>query len=57
MKAVVITIIITHLVLDVLWASAEVTPTQKEKGIKCKNNIIPNSFQLLLTPSIFYENI
>ena len=44
MKAVVITIIITHLVLDVLWASAEVTTTQKEKGMKCKNNIIPNSY-------------
>ena len=49
MKAVVITIIITHLVLDVLWASAEVTPTQKEKGMKCKNNIIPNSFQGILS--------
>ena len=49
MKAVVITIIIAHFVLDVLWASAEVTPTQKEKGMKCKNNIIPNSFQGILS--------
>ena len=44
MKAVVITIIMTYNVLDVLCASAEVTPTQKEKGVKCKITILPNSF-------------
>ena len=43
MKAVVITIIMTYYVLDVLYSSAEVTPTQKEKGIKYKNNIFVNS--------------
>ena len=37
MKAVVITIIMTYYVLDVLYSSAEVTPTQNEKGIKYKN--------------------
>ena len=44
MKAVVITIIMTYYVLDVLYSSAEVTPTQKEKGIKYENNNFVNSY-------------
>ena len=39
MKAVVITIIMTYYVLDVLYSSAEVTPTQNEKGIKYKTRM------------------
>ena len=56
MKAVVITIIMTYNVLDVLCASAEVTPTQKEKGVKCKITMLPNSFYIILSAWVFLFN-